>query len=73
MAPTSETIASNEYPIARDLFIYVNTDKAAENQAVADFVDYYLSDEGIAAVEEAGYVSLTPEALEETRAAWEGR
>lgn len=73
VAPTSETIASNEYPIARDLFIYVNTDKAAENQAVADFVDYYLSDEGMAAVEEAGYVSLTPEALEETRAAWEGR
>ena len=72
VAPTAETIASNEYPISRDLFIYVNTDKAAENAAVSAFVDYYLSDEGIAAVEEAGYVPLTPEALEETRAAWEG-
>lgn len=73
VAPTAETIASNEYPISRDLFIYVNIDNAAENATLAEFVDYYLSDEGIAAVEEAGYVQLTPDALEETRAAWEGR
>lgn len=73
VAPTAETIASNDYPISRDLFIYVNTDKAAENSTLVEFVDYYLSDEGIAAVEEAGYVPLTAEALEETRAAWEGR
>ena len=73
VAPTAETIASNEYPISRDLFIYVNTDKAASKPALAEFVDYYLSDAGIAAVEEAGYVALTADALEETRAAWEGR
>jgi phosphate transport system substrate-binding protein len=73
VAPTAATIASNEYPISRDLFIYVNTDRADANPAIADFVDYYLSDEGIAAVAEAGYVDLTSEALEETRAAWEGR
>ncbi len=73
VAPTAETIASNEYPISRDLFIYVNTDRAAENTTLVEFVDYYLSDEGIAAVEEAGYVPLTAESLEETRAAWEAR
>lgn len=73
VAPTAETIASNEYPLARDLFIYVNTDNAADNESLVAFVDYYLSDEGIAAVEEASYVALTPEALEETRSAWEGR
>ena len=73
VAPTAETIASNEYPISRDLFIYVNTDKAAENETLVSFVDYYLSDEGTTAVEEAGYVPLTPDALEETRAAWDGR
>ncbi|HET9415946.1 MAG TPA: substrate-binding domain-containing protein [Candidatus Limnocylindria bacterium] len=73
VAPTAESIASNEYPISRDLFIYVNSDRADANPAVAEFVDYYLSDAGIAAVAEAGYVDLTPEALEETRAAWEGR
>ncbi len=73
VAPTADTIATNEYPISRDLFIYVNTDRADANPAVAAFVDYYLSDAGIAAVGEAGYVDLTPEALEETRAAWNDR
>jgi phosphate transport system substrate-binding protein len=73
VAPTAETIATNEYPISRDLFIYVNTDRAAENPTLAEFVDYYLSDAGIAAVAEADYVPLTADALQETRAAWEGR
>jgi phosphate transport system substrate-binding protein len=73
VAPTAETIASNEYPISRDLYIYVNAARAAENEMLAAFVDYYLSDAGLAAVEEAGYVSLNPEALEETRAAWADR
>ncbi len=73
VAPTAETIASNAYPISRDLFIYVNTDRAAANSTLGDVVDYYLSDEGIAAVEEAGYVSLAADALEETRATWDGR
>ena len=41
------------------------------NGAVAPFVDYYLSDEGIENVTAAGYVQLAPEALEETRAAWQ--
>ena len=73
MAPTAETIASNEYPISRDLYIYVNVARAGENPTLEAFVDYYLSDAGIAAVEEAGYIPLTPEALEETRAAWADR
>jgi phosphate transport system substrate-binding protein len=73
IAPTPETIASNEYPISRPLFIYVNADEAAARPELAAFVDYYLSDEGIAAVSEADYVALDESALEETRAAWEGR
>lgn len=72
VAPDPGTIASGEYPLARDLYIYVNTDKAAENPAVTAFVDYLLGD-GIAAVEEADYVALDESALEETRATWEGR
>jgi len=36
-------------------------------------VDYYLSDEGIAAVAEADYVDLDSAALDEARAAWDGR
>lgn len=73
VAPTPDTIASGEYPISRPLFIYVNTDRAAESPALAAFVDYYLSDAGIAAVEEADYVALDPDALAATRSAWEDR
>ena len=73
VAPTPETIASGEYPIARPLFIYVNADEAAARPELAAFVDYYLSDNGIAAVTEADYVALDESALAETRAAWEGR
>jgi phosphate transport system substrate-binding protein len=69
---TPETIASNEYPIARDLFIYVNTDSAAENPAIGAYIDYYMSyglDEGAANV---GYVALDDESREATRSAWAG-
>lgn len=73
VTPTPETIASGEYPIARPLFMYVNVDEAAARPELEAFVDYYLSDEGMAAVTEADYVALDADALAETRAAWEGR
>ena len=73
VAPTPETIASGEYPIARPLFIYVNAEEAAARPELEGFVDYFLSDEGIAAVTEASYVALDAAALEETRAAWDAR
>ena len=73
VAPTAETIASGDYPMSRPLFIYVNTDEAEARPELAAFVDFYLSDEGIAAVSEADYVELTAEALDETRATWDGR
>jgi phosphate transport system substrate-binding protein len=74
VAPTKETIASNEYPLSRDLFIYVNTSKAAENPALVAYVDYYLADGTIAAANETvGYVDLAPEVLAESRSAWEAR
>jgi phosphate transport system substrate-binding protein len=71
--PTVETIADGSYPISRPLFIYVNADAAEENEAVAGYVDYYLSEEGIASVSEVGYVALPDDQLEATRAAWEAR
>ena len=73
VAPTPETIASGEYPMSRPLFIYVNADEAAARPELAAFVDYYLSDEGIAAVTEADYIALGSDVLEQTRATWEGR
>jgi phosphate transport system substrate-binding protein len=71
--PTAETIASGEYPISRDLYIYVNKAKIAENPALAAYVDFYLADGTISSVlETVPYVNLTPEALADTQAAWEG-
>lgn len=73
VTPTSDTIASFEYPLSRPLFIYVNTDKAAEKPLLAEFIDYYLSDTGLEAVSAAGYVQLPDADIEATRSAWDGR
>ncbi len=58
VSPTPETIADGSYPIARPLFIYVNKAKAESNPALAGYVDFYLSEEGLANVDQAGYVRL---------------
>ena len=71
IAPKPKTIANGRYPISRPLFIYVSTTKAAENPALAGFVDFYLGDDGITAVEEAGYIPIPDADLEETTTAWE--
>ena len=73
IGPSAETVSDGTYPIARPLFIYVNLARAADNTAVAAYVDYYLSDEGIASVAEVGYVDLPADQLEATRSAWDAR
>ncbi len=73
ISPTPETIADNSYPISRDLFIYVNTDKAAENDALVDFVDFYMDYGLTTATVDAKYVPLDDAAMAETVAAWENR
>jgi phosphate transport system substrate-binding protein len=70
VAPTDETIASGDYGFSRSLYIYVNTDKAAENPALAAYVDLYLSEQGLAKVAEAGYVDLPADRIAATQAAW---
>ena len=73
VAPTPETIASGEFPISRALYIYVNLKKAESNEQLAAFVDFYLSDAGLAQVPEVGYVSLPGEDIAKTREAWTER
>lgn len=68
--PSAETIANGSYPLSRSLFIYVNAAVAEKNPAVASYVDYFLSDEGIASVAEVGYVNLPIDQLDATRATW---
>jgi len=72
VAATPDTIASNEYPISRNLYIYVNNAKAAESPALQAFVDFYVGEGLDTAVGEVGYVPLTDAAKDEVRAAWNG-
>lgn len=75
--PTNESIASGDYPIARSLYIYVSKNKLAENPALEAFVDFYLSDEGMAVIGtgegQVPYVPLASADLEATRAVWAAR
>ena len=58
VGPTPETIADGSYPISRPLFIYVNKERAEANPAVAGYVDFYLSEDGLANIDQAGYIRL---------------
>ncbi|HUF98639.1 MAG TPA: substrate-binding domain-containing protein, partial [Ilumatobacter sp.] len=74
---TPETIASAEFPIARDLFIYVNTTKLEENEALAPFVDFYVN-EAITTLVGTGdgqvpYVPVNAETTAETQRVWAER
>jgi phosphate transport system substrate-binding protein len=73
VTPTPETIASNEYPIARDLFIYVNAASAADSPGLVAFVDHYLAYGLDEAAAEVGYVELTDASKAEAIAVWEAR
>jgi phosphate transport system substrate-binding protein len=70
IVPDATTVADGSYPLSRPLFIYPALNRLEANPALAPFVDYYLSDEGVANVAEVGYVPLAAEDLEATRAAW---
>lgn len=60
VAPSLETVMDGTYsPLARPLFIYVNS-KAAAKKHVVDFVNYYLTNAGKLA-KEVGYIPLRAE------------
>ena len=73
VTPTPDTIASNEYPISRDLWIYVNADKAADNPALSAFVDFYVTEGLATATGEVGYVPLTDAGQTESQNRWHNR
>ncbi len=74
VAATPDTIASGEYPVSRSLYIYVNAERATASDAVAAYVDFYVSETGLVqAVSDVGYVVLTDDARGATAAYWSGR
>lgn len=70
--PTAESIAAGEYPLARDLYIYVSKQSVADNPAVAAYVDHYMDFGLNTAVTEADYVKLDDAAIKTTQDAWAG-
>jgi phosphate transport system substrate-binding protein len=73
VTPTFDSISDGSYPLSRSLYIYVNNAKAAESEALAAYVDFYLTDAGLrTAVEEVAYVVLPDDRIEATRGVWEG-
>ena len=68
--PDITTVSDGSYPISRTLFIYPSLTKLADNPAIVPFVDYYLSDAGLASATDVGYVALHPDAVAASRATW---
>jgi phosphate transport system substrate-binding protein len=72
--PSAEAIADGSYPISRSLYVYVNAAAAEENEALAEYVDFFLTDISLETlVAEAGYVPLPAERVEATRERWRSR
>lgn len=71
VAPSPETVIDGTYPLGRSLYIYVSSTKLQENPALGPFVDFYLSDEGLASVEEVQYISLPTDRIDAARSAWD--
>jgi phosphate transport system substrate-binding protein len=70
VAPTDETINSNQYaPLSRPLFIYPNTDEAKARPELKAYVDFYL-DNSQALSSEVGYVALPDDLLQKSKDAW---
>lgn len=70
VAPSEETISDGRYGLTRSLYLYVNIDRAAVDTMLRDFVDFYVSDAGLQAVTEAGFIALDENGLAETRTRW---
>ena len=70
--PSAETAQSGEYtPLARPLFIYVKNSAYTDNEAVKEYVDFYI--ENLADIAEIGqFIPLSDELYAETQSALEG-
>jgi phosphate transport system substrate-binding protein len=72
--PSIETIADGSYPLSRSLYIYVAAANVDSNAALAEYVDFYLTEESLGAlVEESGYVALPEDRASATRERWDVR
>ncbi len=69
VTPSDKTVGDGSYLLSRPLFIYVSKKSITEKEQVREFVNYYLSDEGIAMVAEVGYSNVSADELKASRKA----
>ncbi len=70
--PTPETIADGSYPLVPPPVHLREQGQGRRERRRRAYVDYYLAEGTIASVlETVPYVNLTPEALAESRSAWD--
>ncbi|WP_342386951.1 phosphate ABC transporter substrate-binding protein PstS family protein [Salinicoccus bachuensis] len=63
---TEETVMSYDYPLARPLFVYAKNESLENNESFMQFMEFTLNNASSAA-EEAGYVALTEEEMQEQK------
>ena len=70
--PSADTAQAGEYtPLARPLFIYVSNKAYADNEAVKEYVDFYI--ENLAEIAEIGqFIPLSDDLYSETQSGLEG-
>ncbi|ELZ18106.1 phosphate ABC transporter substrate-binding protein PstS family protein [Natrinema limicola] len=59
-APSIDAAQSDAYPMARPLYIYVNKD-ALQQDAVYDFVEFYIEQSSTDVISDVGYVPVSEE------------
>jgi len=67
--PTDATVDSNEYPLARPLFMYTTATIMQQKPQVASFVNFYLTYVN-EEIKDVGYFPANPKALNSARKAW---
>jgi phosphate transport system permease protein len=69
VGPTADTVDSNEYGLARPLFLYSTAEIMEEKPQVAAFLNFYL-DRVNQEIEDVGYFPLGDQALNATMLTW---
>ncbi|MGI9186968.1 MAG: PstS family phosphate ABC transporter substrate-binding protein, partial [Gaiellales bacterium] len=69
-APTRGGINAGRYPLARELYVYVNLDEVERHPAQRAFVDYLVSEQGLSTAGAVGSVPLTPADIARVQKHW---
>lgn len=69
ITPDEATVDSNQYPLARPLYLYTTAQIMAEKPQIASFINYYLTNVNDV-ISVVGYFPASQEALDGAKQAW---